>query len=220
MVKVLDKPTAPTMGEQDVSPVEQEIHTGEIRPDVPDDPVELEKIYYDLGSRFESTRKVELVDGRVVVREMPTIEHARVVYRLLLQLIPMVMERGWEILPDIAIFLGPQMDRYRPDATVVPADPPMWQPDEVYGHATHLIVEVVSKSSAHDDHIVKPAKCAVAGIPLYLVIDTFERTARLLSHPRDGEYGMTTTVVLGEPLELPEPWGLTIDTGKLVDRSA
>lgn len=180
------------------------------------DHAELESIYYETGARLESRRKVELVNGRVVVREMPTAEHARIVYRLLLQLIPMVTERGWEILPDIAIFLGPQMDRYRPDATVVPADPPMWQPDEVYAHATLLVAEVVSKSSTHDDHIVKPGQCAVAGVPAYLVIDTFEGRARLLSHPHEGRYGQEVSVALGEPLALPEPWRLTIDTAKLV----
>jgi Uma2 family endonuclease len=198
-----------------MSPAEHVIETA-----VLDEHAALEKIYLQLSSLFEGERKIELIDGQVVVRGMPTVEHARVVYRLMLQLIPMVMERGWEILPDIAIFLGPQMDRYRPDATVVPADAPTWQPDEVYGHAALLVVEVVSKSSAHDDHFVKPGKCAIAGVPLYLVIDIFENKSRLLSHPRDGAYGQELTVTIGEPLELPEPWNLRIDTGKLVDRSA
>ncbi|MFC4588349.1 Uma2 family endonuclease [Sphaerisporangium corydalis] len=210
----MDRSTVPPAGDPDVSPVE------EVDPEVVDEHAEQEAIYRDLAGSLDGRRKVELVDGRVVVREMPTIEHARIVYRLLLQLIPLVTERGWEILPDIAIFLGPQMDRYRPDATVVPAHPPMWQPDEVYGHATHLVAEVVSKSSAHDDHVVKPGACAVAGVPLYLVVDAFEDTARLFSHPREGEYSQKVTVALGEPLKLPEPWGLSIDTGRLAERSA
>ncbi|MEU9884863.1 Uma2 family endonuclease [Sphaerisporangium sp. NPDC051011] len=178
--------------------------------------LELEGLYRDLGTRLEGRYKVEVIDGRVVVREMPTADHAKLVYHLLVQLIPIVVERGWQLWPDIALFLGPQMDRYRPDVTVVPADPPMWQPDEVYGHATRLVVEVVSKSSAHDDHVVKPAQCALAGVPLYLVIDGFDEKARLLSRPVEGRYDVEITVAFGEPLHLPEPWNVAIDTGKLI----
>ncbi|WP_181871069.1 Uma2 family endonuclease [Sphaerisporangium album] len=188
--------------------------------EAPDHGLELEGLYRELGARLEGRHKVEVIDGRVVVREMPTADHARLVYHLLVQLIPVVVERGWQLWPDIALFLGPQMDRYRPDVTVVPANPPMWQPDEVYGHATHLVVEVVSKSSAHDDHVVKPAQCALAGVPLYLVIDGFDEKVRLLGRPVEGRYDVEVAVAFGESLLLPEPWNVAIDTGRLISRPA
>lgn len=55
------------------------------------------------------------------------------------------------------------------------------------------------------------------GVPLYLLIDPMEGIARVYSRPGDKGYRQQTEVPLGEPLELPEPWKLTIDTGKLIE---
>ncbi|GAA0329141.1 Uma2 family endonuclease [Actinoallomurus spadix] len=179
-----------------------------------DDRTDIERRYDELSERWPD-RKVEVIDGRIVVREVPTTDHADIIFRLLLQLMPFVTERGWKIWQDVALFLGPQVDRYRPDLLVVPQDPPRWGDDHVFGNATHLVVEVVSKSSVRDDHEVKPRTCARWGVPLYLVIDGFGGKARLLSHPGQDGYAQEIDVKLGEPLPLPEPWDLTLDTGRL-----
>ncbi|WP_433182523.1 Uma2 family endonuclease [Actinoallomurus sp. CA-150999] len=170
--------------------------------------------YRELGERWPD-RKIEIIGGRIVVREGPTIDHAEVIFQLLLQLMPFVAERAWEIWQDVALFLGPQVDRYRPDLLVVPPDPPKWGDDHVFGNATHLVVEVVSKSSVRDDHEIKPRTCARGGVPLYLVVDAFAGKARLLSRPGKDGYGHEVDVKLGEPLDLPAPWELTLDTAPL-----
>jgi Uma2 family endonuclease len=174
----------------------------------------LEERYQQLSDQWPDC-KVELIDDRIVVREVPTTEHAKLIYRLLLQLIPVMMERGWEAWNDVALFLGPQLGRYRPDILVVPPDPKLWGNDHVFGQDTLLVVEVVSKSSSHDDHEIKPRGCARGGVPLYLVIDTFAGRVRLLSRPGEKGYGLQVEVRLGEPLELPDPWSLTLDTSVL-----
>ncbi|GIH70657.1 Uma2 family endonuclease [Sphaerimonospora thailandensis] len=162
-------------------------------------------------------QKVEILRGRVVIREVPTLDHNNVVFRLLLQLMSFVDSKKWVICNDIKIFLGAQLDRYRPDATVVPRSPRMWDPENVYGNQTLLVVEVVSPSSQDDDHVMKPKNCAIAGVPLYLVIDTFQNVARLMAEPSENGYQHQVEVTLGKPLPLPEPWDLTIDTGKLIE---
>ncbi|MCT9931403.1 Uma2 family endonuclease [Planotetraspora sp. A-T 1434] len=177
---------------------------------------ELQRRYREACDLFPDSR-VELIDGRIVVREVSTGEHNDVVSRLILQIVALVASREWGLWTNIKLFLGPQIDRYIPDLTIVPRNRRMWGEDEVYGDSTVLVVEVVSKSSVRDDHVVKPESCAVAGVPLYLVIDTFKGTARLLSRPDGGSYAKEEQISLGEPLQLPEPWGLTIDTGKLVE---
>ncbi|MCO5992023.1 Uma2 family endonuclease [Actinoallomurus rhizosphaericola] len=180
----------------------------------------------DIERRFEELsehwpdRRVEVIDGRIVVRELSTAGHADIVFRLLLQLMPYVIERSWQIWPEVTLFLGPQVDRYRPDVLVVPQDPLLWGDDHVYGTATYLVVEVVSKSSARDDHEVKPRTCARGNVPLYLVIDAFAGKARLLSHPGEAGYAQEVHVNLGEPLRLPEPWDLVIDTGRLTGQNS
>jgi Uma2 family endonuclease len=174
----------------------------------------LEERYQELSDRWPD-RKVEIIDDRIVVREVPTTDHAKIIFRLLLQLIPLMTERSWEAWNDVALFLGPQLGRYRPDLLVVPPKPTLWGDDHVFGKDTLLVAEVVSKSSTHDDHEVKPRGCARGGVPLYLVIDTFTGKARLLSRPGDDGYDHEVEVKLGEPLELPGPWSLTLDTSRL-----
>ena len=146
------------------------------------EPASLEERYQQLSDRWPH-HKVELIDDRIVVREVPTTDHAKLIFRLLLQLIPVMTERGWEAWNDIALFLGPQLGRYRPDILVVPPEPALWGKDHVFGEDTLLVGEVVSKSSGHDDHEVKPRGCAAGKVPLYLVVDTFAGRVRLLSRP-------------------------------------
>jgi hypothetical protein len=54
-------------------------------------------------------------------------------------------------------------------------------------------------------------------VPLYMVIDTFDGEVRLLSHPGDDGYAQQVKVKLGEKLELPQPWNITLDTRELTD---
>jgi Uma2 family endonuclease len=184
----------------------------EVSVESPDD---LESDFRELCDHW-SDRRVELVNGRIVVTPVPTGAHNRIVYLLLVQLLGAVQERGWQIWNDITIFLGPQLERYRPDLTVVPRQPKMWGADHVYADQTLLVVEVVSPSSVTDDHDIKPRKYAAAGVPLCLVVDPFGKKVRLLSEPAEKGYEKETDVVVGRPIELPEPWELTLDTAELI----
>ncbi|MEV8633442.1 Uma2 family endonuclease [Streptosporangium sp. NPDC051023] len=194
MAKVLDRPTT--------------------KPPQEDPPTELARRLPEMCESWPD-RRVELIDGRIVVRELPTDTHNNIVFWILMQLAGVVTERGWKIWPDIKLHLGPQADRYRPDLTVVPANPRMWDRNEVYGDVTLLAVEVVSPSSVNDDHVIKPRNCAQAGVPLYLVIDVFEEQVRLLSRPNHKGYQQEVITKFGGFIELPEPWNLTIDTSSL-----
>jgi Uma2 family endonuclease len=185
------------------------------RPTFTEPDPDVDEFFRELSERAPN-RKVELIDGRIVVREVPTTEHADIIFRLLLQLIPVITERGWRIWNDVALFLGPQLARYRPDLLVVPPDPKRWGDDHVHGEDTVLVAEVVSRSSAHDDHETKPRGCALGKVPLYLVIDGFTGRVRLLSRPGGRGYDQEVAVKLGAPLDLPEPWIFTLDTSLLV----
>jgi Uma2 family endonuclease len=164
--------------------------------------------------------RVEIINDRVVVSPMPTWSHQMIVEALLDLLLDVIRKRGWKRAQNMSLFLGAQRDRYKPDLIVVPcSDPPLWGKDNVYGDATVLVVEVVSDSSSHDDHNVKPKTYAAAGVPLCMMIDCFAGTVRLLSQPnaQTERYEMRHEVPIGKAIELPEPWNLTIDTGRLVD---
>ncbi|PZG49764.1 hypothetical protein C1I98_11540 [Spongiactinospora gelatinilytica] len=183
------------------------------RPEAP--PASTNETIYDRYARvceLLPDMRVELHDDRIVVTDMPTGAHNDVFSMLLMQLVGVVAEKGWRIWPMIKLFFGPQEARFIPDLVIVGPDRRMWGDDHVYAEDTLLVVEVVSPSSSHDDHKLKPATCARGKVPLYLVIDTYEQRVRLLSDPGEKGYATETEAAFGDPLELPEPWRLTLDT--------
>lgn len=63
-----------------------------------------------------------------------------------------------------------------------------------------------------DDHDVKPKHHAAACVPSRPVTAAFTRRVRLLSELGDDGREQETDVAPGIPIDLPEPWGLTLDT--------
>jgi hypothetical protein len=81
-----------------------------------------------------------------------------------------------------------------------------------------LVSEIISPSSKRADREVKPLSCAKAGIPLYLLVDSFAQpmSITLLSEPGGAGYGKVDSVAAGPgggTLRVPEPLGITIDAG-------
>jgi Uma2 family endonuclease len=79
------------------------------------------------------------------------------------------------------------------------------------------VVEVTSKSNARQDRISKPAAYATAGIPLYLLVDRWAPdgpTATLYGEPKGDVYRPLVTAKFGEPVKLPAPFDVVIDTGE------
>ena len=180
------------------------------------DQAELEKLYLELVDRFEKHR-IEIVNGRIVVREVATIAHADVVYQLMSQLIPSQWRRDGAFTRRP----GSSCRRRRIGMSRISSSflriAVSGTPVTCTRTPRLLVAEVVSPSSVHDDHVVKPRSCALAGVPLYLVVDTFASRFRLLSRPGPEGYADEVTESLGKPLELPAPWNLTIDTAKLIE---
>ncbi|WP_336206000.1 Uma2 family endonuclease [Nonomuraea sp. LPB2021202275-12-8] len=176
----------------------------------------VEERYRTVRELFPELR-IELVNGRIVVNDTGTWQHNTIIAQVLFQLVPVVAERGWEVWPNITVFLGDEADRYVPDLTVVPQNPVMESDEAVRGDSTLLLVDVVAAGNAYDDHVVKPMGYAPAGVPLYLVIDPFQRVVKLHSEPGPGGYARETAEPVGAPLLLPDPWHHLIDTGRLLD---
>ncbi|MFD7639824.1 Uma2 family endonuclease [Kitasatospora sp. NPDC059795] len=80
---------------------------------------------------------------------------------------------------------------------------------------TLLVVEVTSEDSDATDRVVKPRRYAEYGAPLYLLIDRRDCACTLFSEP--GRLGYTRVagpLPFGQPIELPEPFGLSLDTSE------
>ncbi|GAA4520392.1 MULTISPECIES: Uma2 family endonuclease [Nonomuraea] len=176
----------------------------------------VEERYRTVRDVFPELR-VELVNGRIVVNEPGTWQHNTIIAQLIAQLAPVVAGRGWEIWPNITVHLGDEADRYVPDLTIVPQEPVMETDEAVHGASTLLLVDVVSAGNAYDDHVIKPMGYAPAGVPLYLVVDPFQRLLKLHSDPAPSGYGRETVEPAGAPLTLPHPWDCAIDTTCLLN---
>lgn len=76
---------------------------------------------------------------------------------------------------------------------------------------------MTSKSNARHDRVSKAAACATARIPLCLLSDRWAPggpTVTLYGEPKDDVYRVLSAVKFGDPLKLPAPFDVTIDTGE------
>lgn len=106
-----------------------------------------------------------------------------------------------------------------PDIVVAPLPECEATQTRIPAAAAELVVEVTSKSNARHDRISKPAAYATAGIPLYLLVDRWAPdgpTVILYGEPQGDVYHPLVTAKFGEPVKLPAPFDLVIDTSEFL----
>lgn len=102
-----------------------------------------------------------------------------------------------------------------PDLVVVPRDrlPSSGRP--LACQLITMVVEVVSKSSVHQDYVVKRSIYAAGKIPAYLILDPIMAQCVLLTKPtgqgEDADYLSQETIKFGDPVPV-EMLGLELDT--------
>jgi Uma2 family endonuclease len=164
--------------------------------------------------------KVEILEGRLVVSPTPIKRHGRIVTWLSDALVAACAQHGWDRLTDGTVDLSATGDWVEPDFWVCPRNESTDEEWLIPAADVLLAVEVVSPSSRRADHQVKPERCALSGIPLYLVIDAQESMLTMFAGPSERGYLRRVTIEAGDKLELPEPFGITLDTATIPARSA
>ncbi|MGH3250069.1 MAG: Uma2 family endonuclease [Trebonia sp.] len=186
--------------------------------EVPPEPVPIGGLR-DLRDRIETGHhRAEVIDGELVVSPMPVIWHEKVCQWLVRSLDEVCEAHDWFLDTAGEIDLPPTGDLVEPDlmilrdAGTLPDFESLRPLDRVL-----LAGEVISASSIRRDREVKPRACALAGIPLYLLVDRFTKpvTISLHSEPGPNGYAKVKTVIAGEKLRLPAPFGRTLDTSSL-----
>ncbi|MEV5913596.1 Uma2 family endonuclease [Streptomyces chartreusis] len=71
-----------------------------------------------------------------------------------------------------------------------------------------FVAEVISRGTAANDYGPKRTAYAVAEVPVYVIADPYRGRCSVYTHPKDGDYAMTTSVEFGTDLDL---------TGTVVD---
>src|ERR1700734_2303757 len=100
---------------------------------------------------------------------------------------------------------------------IAPRDEPGFGENEVLAPGGLLVAEVVSPHSRREDREGKPQGSAQSGVPLYVLIDRFASppAVTLFSEPGEDGYGKRQVAAAGEPLRLPKPFGIALDTARL-----
>lgn len=167
-----------------------------------------EEEYLALG---ETSDRVELFDGSLLVSPAPTFRHQRISQRLVRLLEPAAAAAGLEVFEAVNVRLRPGRIPI-PDLVVTrPVDL-----DELVAEAevVALICEIISPSNAATDKLLKMHHYAEAGIPWYLLVDP-QLVTVLLFRLEGSRYVLHAEGRPSEPLHLDEPIVVDIDPAVL-----
>ncbi|GAA1288826.1 hypothetical protein Psi02_18420 [Planotetraspora silvatica] len=167
----------------------------------------------------------EISWGQVVVSPWQSKQSSHIVDELADLLIPLKLANGWRFHHNLAVHIPPFLDHRLPDLMVAPRNAEHVGDLRIKGDSALLVVEVCSPGTRQTDWDEKPFDYARAGVPLLLVVDPLAdpKTVTLMSEPvKDvfpGDmrepYKQVVTVEAGEALELPEPFGIKLETEAL-----
>ncbi|MFI9271699.1 Uma2 family endonuclease [Kitasatospora sp. NPDC052896] len=201
---------------------------------LPDTPYEMwvrDELFDFLHLPKDGTR-VEVVGGEIVVSPAPVFLHAGIVATIQ----RVIDARGtmdplfpWRSMQGLGLDMVEIGDGYIPDLLVFHVDIEArgWSdaPDALTPDQVELVVEVTSKSNAHNDRRpvigrrtqgTKWSGYARAGISHYLLVDRDPKRpgVTLYSAPDRfaGRYDEQTTWKFGDVVRLPEPFGVEIPT--------
>jgi Uma2 family endonuclease len=162
--------------------------------------------------------RVELIDGQIVVSPSASRWHSSAIDALIDALTDVKRVRGWQFHTNLTVHIAPTRERLVPDLMVAARDAPGFGDNELLAHGVLLVAEVVSPHSQTRDRVAKPRAYAQARVPLYLLIDQFAdpATVTLYSEPGQISYQSCSVAVAGQPVRLPEPFGIALDTRKLL----
>ncbi|MFB7494233.1 Uma2 family endonuclease [Streptomyces sp. NPDC056161] len=160
--------------------------------------------------------KVEIIEGIVTVSPAPAYRHNVIAARIQRRLYSVIPD-DWEVFQTQAIAVPSRLGMFIPDLVVAPLQENPETDNYLPASLAELVVEVTSQSNGRHDRVTKPAAYATAGIPLYLLVDRWAPggpTVTLYGEPKGDVYRVLSAVKFGDPIKLPEPFGITIDTAE------
>jgi Uma2 family endonuclease len=176
----------------------------------------MERLWYELD--WPEGVRIELIAGELIMSPSGSVSHSRTISELIDQVMDLVRHRNWELHTMLTAHIAQTRERLIPDLMVAARDAPEFSEWELVSSGVLLVAEVVSASSRRRDREAKWRAYAQGRIPLYLLIDRFADppTVTIFSEPGDDGYRSRTSAGAGQPLRLPEPFDLVLDTRRLL----
>ncbi|MDO0933061.1 Uma2 family endonuclease [Streptomyces sp. DG2A-72] len=157
--------------------------------------------------------KMELLRGVIVMMASPDIVHNMIVADVQDQ----IPRQRWSRLQTQDVDILDEASEPVPDLVVVARDA---LPDSgrlLPSKLVTMVVEVVSKSSVHQDYVIKRSIYAAGKISAYLILDPIMGHCVLLTKPagqgEDADYLSQEIIKFGDPVPL-ERLGLELDTSE------
>ncbi|MER6059770.1 Uma2 family endonuclease [Streptomyces sp. NPDC050743] len=155
--------------------------------------------------------KVELLRGVIVMMASPDLVHNMIVEDVFDQ----IPRKRWARLQTQDVDILDEASEPVPDLVVMERDAMPRSGRLLPSGLITMVVEVVSKSSVHQDYVVKRSIYAAGKIPAYLVLDPVMAHCVLLTKPsgqgEDADYRSQEIIKFGDPVPL-EDLGLELDT--------
>ncbi|MCT9932548.1 Uma2 family endonuclease [Planotetraspora sp. A-T 1434] len=196
----------------------------DIEPEPLDEEDEIQQLCQELN---DAGYTAEISWGQVVVSPKINRSQSNITFHLMDQLFDSARANGWFIHSNWGVHIPPFPDMRLPDLMVAPKDAEQYDDMHILGHSALLVAEVCSRGTRSVDWDEKPLEYARAGVPLLLIIDpvTDPETVTLMTEPLKDltaddlrePYQRIVMVQAGEPLWLPAPFKLKIDTAALFE---
>ena len=174
--------------------------------------------FEELARSAPETVTLEFIAGKIGVKPVPDGDHGEIIVWL--------MKRCMEHRPELSLYpeQNLKVERYRngrarPDGLLAPEDTFAGKGEWPEPEGVLMAVEVTSHDSDANqrDRVEKPEGYADAGIPVFLLIDRDDSSLTVHSDPEDGKYRSKVTRPYGATIEIPDPVGITLETGRLKD---
>ncbi|MFD4792221.1 Uma2 family endonuclease [Streptomyces anulatus] len=143
--------------------------------------------------------KVEIIEGTVHMSPQRD-THWRIILGIVRQLLPRYKEN--RLLSDVRIDLPGHLNGYASDVLALSSDAVKGEDGRWRYQDIEFVAEVISKNTAANDYGPKKATYALAGVPVYLIVDPYTGTWHLHTLPKEDEYRSVLSLDFGTPVDL------------------
>ncbi|WP_329456014.1 Uma2 family endonuclease [Streptomyces sp. NBC_01497] len=159
---------------------------------------------------------VEIIEGIITLAPPPS-NHHNLIAHLVQEVLYAVKPKGCGVFQTQGVTVPSKKGLYVSDLLVADLGELAGPGYSIPAHRAELVVEITSESNADHDRIAEVNGCAAAGVPLYLLLDSWHSarpTFTLYGDPADGTYRTLLVGEYGEKLMLPSPFDCDIDTSE------